>query len=137
MRQTLHPPDWSRPIGYANGIMAEGRLVFLAGQIGWTARHIFDADDLVGQIEQTLVNIVAVLAEANAGPEHIVSMTWYLTDIDEYIANSKEIGRRWRRIIGDYFPAMAVVQVTRLVEPRAKVEIQAQAVIPSRETRGS
>lgn len=130
MHETLQPGGWTPPIGYANGIAAAGRHVFVGGQIGWNARQEFETDDLVEQIEQTLRNIVAVLAEGAAAPEHLVSMTWYLTDLDAYTANLKPIGRAWRAVIGRHFPAMAVVQVGRLVEPRAKVEIQAVAVVP-------
>lgn len=130
MHEALLPAGWSPPIGYANGILAEGRMIFVGGQIGWTAKQQFETDELVGQVEQCLTNIVAVLAQARAGPQHLVSMTWYLTDIEDYLARRKDIGGAWRRIIGRHFPAMAVVQVARLVEPRAKIEIQAQAVIP-------
>lgn len=131
MHETLLPAGWSPPIGYANGILAEGRMIFLGGQIGWNARRQFETDELVGQIEQTLANIVAVLAAADARPEHLVSMTWYLTDLDDYVAQQQAIGRSYRAVIGRHFPAMAVVEVARLVERRAKVEIQALAVIGS------
>lgn len=126
----LQPAGWAQPKGYANGVAAEGRLVFVGGQIGWDAQSRFETDDLVGQVRQTLRNVVDVLAEAGATPEHVVSMTWYLTDKKDYFANLKGIGKAYREVMGRHFPAMAVVQVTALVEDRAKVEIQAMAVIP-------
>jgi enamine deaminase RidA (YjgF/YER057c/UK114 family) len=131
MHEILQPAGWAPPIGYANGIAATGRQIFVGGQIGWNARQEFESDDLVRQVEQTLRNIVAVLGAGGAEPEHIVSMTWYLTDLDDYTANLKPIGRAWRAEIGRHFPAMAVVEVARLVERRAKVEIQAVAVVPN------
>ena len=131
MHEVLQPSGWAQPLGYANGIAAEGRMVFVGGQIGWNAAQQFESDALVDQVRQTLFNIVAVVAEAGAAPEHIVSMTWYLTDLDDYGAQLKPIGRAYREIIGRHFPAMAVVGVTRLVEPRARVEIQAIAVVPA------
>jgi enamine deaminase RidA (YjgF/YER057c/UK114 family) len=131
MHQTLQPPGWARPIGYANGVAAEGRTIHVGGQIGWNAKQQFESDDLVEQVRQTLTNIVAVLAEGDATPAHLVSLTWYVTGIDEYLARQKDIGRAYRDVIGKhFFPAMALVQVVRLVEPRAKVEIQATAVVP-------
>lgn len=126
----LQPPGWAKPKGYANGIAAEGKLVFLGGQIGWNGQGQFEHHDLVGQVRQTLQNIVAVLAEANAAPEHVVSMTWYLTNKKDYLANLAGIGQAYREIMGRNFPAMAVVEVTALVEDAAKVEIQAMAVVP-------
>jgi enamine deaminase RidA (YjgF/YER057c/UK114 family) len=126
----LQPAGWARPKGYANGVAAEGKLVFVGGQIGWTGQSRFETRDLVGQVRQTLQNIVDVLAEAGAKPEHIVSMTWYLIDKKDYLANLAGIGKVYREIIGRHFPAMAVVEVTALVEDDAKVEIQAMAVVP-------
>lgn len=126
----LQPAGWVAPKGYANGIAAEGRLVFVGGQIGWNGQCQFETDDLVGQVRQTLQNVVAVLAEAGAGPEHVVSMTWYLVDKKDYLACLREIGRAYREIMGRHFPAMAAVEVAALIEDRAKVEIQAMAVIP-------
>lgn len=126
----LQPPGWVQPKGYANGIAAEGRLVFVGGQIGWNSQNRFETDDLVEQVRQTLRNVVEVLAQAGAGPEHVVTMTWYLTDKKDYLNNLAGIGRAYREIIGRHFPAMAAVEVTALVEDRAKVEIQAMAVIP-------
>lgn len=126
----LQPEGWSRPVGYANGIMARGRQIFVAGQIGWTGQCVFETDDLVGQVRQSLLNVAAVLAEAGARPEHITSMTWYFTDKAEYLANLKAIGQVYREVMGRHFPAMAAVQVVALVEDRAKIEIQATAVVP-------
>ncbi|TXL75234.1 RidA family protein [Vineibacter terrae] len=130
MHTILQPPGWVQPKGYANGIAAEGRLVFVGGQIGWNSQNRFETDDLVEQVRQTLRNVVEVLAQAGAGPEHVVTMTWYLTDKKDYLNNLAGIGRAYREIIGRHFPAMAAVEVTALVEDRAKVEIQAMAVIP-------
>jgi enamine deaminase RidA (YjgF/YER057c/UK114 family) len=126
----LQPAGWSQPKGYANGVAAEGKLVFVGGQIGWDQQSRFESDDLVGQVRQTLQNVVDVLAEAGAGPAHVVSMTWYLTDKKDYLDNLESIGRVYREVMGRHFPAMAVVQVAALVEDRAKVEIQAMAVVP-------
>lgn len=131
MHETLHPRGWAPAKGYANGVLAEGRTIHLGGQIGWNARQEFETDDLAGQVRQTLENIVAVLAEADAGPEHLVSLTWFMTDLDEYTASLRDIGAAYRDVMGRHFPAMAVVEVRRLVEKRAKVEIQAVAVLPA------
>lgn len=130
MHTILQPEGWVKPIGYANGVAARGRLVFVGGQIGWNADSQFECDDLAGQVRQTLRNVVAVLAEADARPEHITSMTWYFTDKAEYLANLKEIGAAYREALGRHYPAMAAVQVSALMEDRAKVEIQATAVVP-------
>jgi len=130
MHDILQPAGWAPPLGYANGVAAEGRLIAVGGQIGWNAEQQFDSDDLVDQVRQTLANVVAVLAAGGAVPDHLVSLTWYVTDIEEYVARQKDIGRAYRDAIGKHFPAMALVQIVRLVEPRAKVEIQAMAVIP-------
>jgi len=129
MHEILQPPGWAPPVGYANGVAASGRQIFVGGQIGWNAQQQFESDDLVDQARRTLKNIVAVLTVGSAGPEHLVSMTWYVTDIEEYLARQREIGRAYREVIGRHFPAMALVQVVRLVEPRAKVEIQAVAIV--------
>jgi enamine deaminase RidA (YjgF/YER057c/UK114 family) len=126
----LQPPGWPAPRGYANGIEASGRLVFVGGQIGWDETGAFAAD-LPGQIRQALANIVTVLAEAGAGPEHVVRLTWYLTDRASYLEQQKEIGAAYREIMGRHFPAMAVVEVVALVEEQARVEIEATAVIES------
>jgi enamine deaminase RidA (YjgF/YER057c/UK114 family) len=126
----LQPAGWAKPKGYANGVMAQGRLVFVGGQIGWNGQNQFEARDLVGQVRQTLQNIVEVLAEAGARPEHVVSLTWYLVNKKDYLDNLAGIGKVYRDVMGRHFPAMAVVQVTALVEDAAKVEIQATAVVP-------
>ena len=130
MHTILQPEGWAKPVGYANGIAARGRLVFVGGQIGWNAQQKFETDDFAGQVRQTLANVVAVLAEAGAGPHHLTSMTWYFTDKAEYLANLKGIGAAYRAVIGRHFPAMAAMQVMALIEDRAKVEIQATAVVP-------
>jgi enamine deaminase RidA (YjgF/YER057c/UK114 family) len=126
----LHPRSWKPALGYANGVAASGRMIFCGGLIGWNAEQQFESDDFIDQVAQTLRNIVAVLAEAGAGPEHIVRLTWYVTDKREYLARLKELGRVYREVIGKHFPAMALVQVVALVEDRAKVEIEATAVVP-------
>jgi enamine deaminase RidA (YjgF/YER057c/UK114 family) len=128
--QILLPPGWSRPHGYSNGIAAQGRMVFVAGQIGWDESHVIRTDSMAGQIGQTLKNTVAVLAEAGAGPQHVVRMTWYITSRSDYLDEIKEIGRVWREVMGKNYPAMAVVQVSALIESAAKVEIETTAVVP-------
>jgi enamine deaminase RidA (YjgF/YER057c/UK114 family) len=128
--QLLHPASWKKAVGYANGLMTEGRTVWLGGQIGWTGDQVFEAKDLVGQTRQTLENIVAILAEAGGRPEHIVRMTWYVTDKQDYLANLKGIGEAYRAVMGRHFPAMTMVQVVALIEDEAKVEIEATAVLP-------
>ena len=130
MHSILQPEGWAKPVGYANGIAAQGRLVFVGGQIGWNGLSIFETDDLVAQVRQTLANVIAVLAEAGAEARHIVSMTWYFTDKAEYLANLRGIGEAYRDVIGRHYPAMAAVQVAALMEDRAKIEIQAFAVVP-------
>lgn len=126
----LQPPGWPRPSGYSNGITAHGRLVFVAGQIGWNAEGVFTSDDFVDQFRQTLANVRAVLAEGEAGPEHIARMTIYLTSRREYLDRLAEIGAAWRAVMGRTWPAMAAVEVSALMEDRAKVEIEATAVVP-------
>jgi enamine deaminase RidA (YjgF/YER057c/UK114 family) len=126
----LQPPGWPRPKGYANGVSARGRMVFTAGVVGWDAQERFAAAGLAGQFRQVLVNILAILAEDGAGPEHVVRMTCYVTSRDDYVAGAAEIGAAWRELLGRHFPAMAVVEVSALVEPEAKVEIEAIAVVP-------
>ena len=126
----LHPKNWTRASGYSNGVAAEGRQVFVAGQVGWNARQEIVSDDFLAQVEQALRNIVEVLAEAAARPEHLVRLTWYVTDTREYLARSTEVGEAYRRVIGRHFPAMTLVQVAGLVDGRAKVEIEATAVVP-------
>jgi enamine deaminase RidA (YjgF/YER057c/UK114 family) len=128
--QILHPSHWKPAVGYANGVAATGRMVFTGGIIGWNAQCAFETDDFAGQVAQALQNIVEVLAEAGARPEHLVRLTWYVTDKRDYLAALKEIGRAYRQSIGRHYPAMALVQVVALVEDRAKVEIEATAVIP-------
>jgi enamine deaminase RidA (YjgF/YER057c/UK114 family) len=128
--QFLNPPDWPRPKGYSNGVSARGRMVFTAGVIGWDEREEIRSDALADQVRQALTNIVAILRAGDAAPEHLVRMTWYVTDVEEYRASLKEIGAAYRTVMGAHYPAMAVVQVVRLVEPRAKVEIEATAVVP-------
>lgn len=127
--RTLQPANWPRPKGYANGIEATGRTIFVAGQIGWDETETFVAKDFVGQFEQALRNILAVLAEADAGPEHIVRMTWFITDKQAYLAEARRVGEAYRAIIGRNFPVMSVVQVTALMEDEALVEIEATAVV--------
>ncbi len=126
----LHPKHWKAARGYANGVAASGRIVFTGGLIGWNADQAFETDDFVQQVAQTLRSIVEVLAEAGARPEHLVRLTWYVTDKHEYLGNLKALGAAYRQIIGAHYPAMALVQVVALVEDRAKVEIEATAIIP-------
>jgi enamine deaminase RidA (YjgF/YER057c/UK114 family) len=128
--QFLHPSHWKPAIGYSNGVAASGRMIFTGGIIGWNADQVFETDDFAGQVEQTLRSIVEVLACAGARPEHIVRLTWYVTDKKEYLASLKELGRAYKTIIGRHYPAMALVQVVALVEDRARVEIEATAVVP-------
>jgi enamine deaminase RidA (YjgF/YER057c/UK114 family) len=128
--KVLQPPGWATPRGYANGIAARGTLVFVGGQIGWNAQQQFESDDFITQCQQTLSNVLAVLQEAGAGPEHITRMTWYITDRDEYNARLKELGQVYRDVIGKHYPTMSCVQVSALVEARAKVEIEVTAVVP-------
>jgi len=128
----LQPQGWAPARGYANGVAAEGRQVFIAGQIGWNETCELVSDDFIAQVEQALKNIVAVLKEAGGGPEHLVRLTWYLTDKREYLSRQKELGEAYRRVIGKNFPAMSAFVVLALIEDRAKVEIEATAVIPPR-----
>lgn len=130
MNRVLLPEGWPRPKGYANGVVAEGRMVFIAGQIGWTPHGVFPEGGFAAQFRQTLENTLAVLAEAGAGPEHIVRMTWYVVDKGEYLASLREIGATWRALIGPHYPAMAVVVVSGLVEDAARLEIETTAVVP-------
>jgi enamine deaminase RidA (YjgF/YER057c/UK114 family) len=128
--KTLLPPGWPRPRGYSNGVEAEGRLVFVAGQIGWTPQGKFEQRTFAGQFRQTLDNTLAVLREAGAGPEHVARMTWYITDKRAYLAALAEIGAIWREKMGRNYPAMAVVEVKALIEDEALVEIETTAVVP-------
>ena len=131
MNEILLPEGWASPSGYTNGIAARGRLVFVAGQIGWNpATGQIETDDFAAQTEIALRNVVAVLAAAGAGPEHVARMTWYITDKPAYLAARREIGRAWREVLGRHYTAMAVVVVSALIEDRAKVEIEATAVVP-------
>ena len=127
----LEPAGWKPPKGYANGIVSEGKLIVLGGQIGWNASQEFESNEFVPQFRQTLVNIVTLLAEAGAGPENVVRLTWFITDRDAYLNSQKEMGQAYREIMGRNFPAMSVVQVVKLVEARALIEIEATAVIPN------
>ena len=126
----LQPDGWAPPKGYANGIAARGTLVFVGGQIGWNAQQQFESDDFVAQARRALQNIVAVLAEAGARPEHIVRMTWYVVDKREYLDQARTLGSVYRDVIGRHYPAMTAVEVSALIEDRAKVEIEATAVVP-------
>jgi len=128
--QILQPPSWARAKGFANGIVASGKLVFIAGQVGWTGQGEWKEKSFAGQFRQTLRNILDVLAEAKGKPEHIVRLTWYVLDRDEYLASLKEVGAAYRELMGRHYPTMAVVQVSGLVEREAKLEIEATAVIP-------
>ncbi len=129
MKQALLPEGWSRPKGYSNGIKARGTMVFTAGVVGWNEREEFESDDFVEQLRQALVNTRQILAAADASPEDIVRMTWYVTDMQAYVSNLAEIGAVWRDVFGKVFPCMACVQVISLVEERAKLEIETTAVI--------
>ncbi len=131
MHKTLLPAGWPRPKGYANGIAAEGRFVFTAGVIGWDEKETIRSDDFAAQVEQTLLNILAILGEAGAKPQHLVRMTWYVTDKQTYLNSLEGVGAAWRKIMGRVFPCMAVVEVSALVEDKALVEIEATAVVPN------
>ena len=127
--QLLQPSGWPQPKGYANGVMAEGRLVVTGGVVGWDVAGRF-ADGFVAQVRQTLENILVILAEGGARPDHLVRLTWYVVDMDEYVSNLKMLGKVYREVIGTHYPSMALVQIVRLVEPSARVEIEATAVVP-------
>src|SRR5690606_5050802 len=131
VHEVLHPKNWKATPGYSNGVAATGRMVFRSGMIGWNDQQEFETDDFAGQVRTALQSIVAVLAEAGARPEHLVRLTWYVTDKREYLAALKDIGQAYKDVIGRHYPAMALVQVVALVEDRAKVVIQAPAVIPA------
>ena len=130
LHEILHPSNWKAAKGYANGVAAEGRQVYIAGQIGWNGDQVFETDDFVGQVRQALQNIATVLAEAGGRPEHLVRLTWYVTDKAEYLARLSEVGEAYRAVLGKNFPAMTLVQVVALVDEGAKVEIEATAVLP-------
>lgn len=133
MSETINPQGWPRPSGYANGVLAEGRFLAIAGQIGWNERSELVGEDFVAQARQALVNVVAVLRAASAAPEHLVRLTWYVTDKNEYRANIEKLGAAYREVIGANYPAMALVQVAALLEEGAKVEIEATAIVPETE----
>ena len=126
----LHPAGWPRAKGYSNGIAAAGRTVCVSGMIGWDAQGVFQTDDFVGQVRQALENVVAVLAEAGARPEHIVRMTWYVVDKHEYLGAAREMGAVYRALIGNHYPTMSAVEVSALMEDRARVEIEVTAIVP-------
>lgn len=126
----LQPPGWAPPKGYSNGVAARGTFVAIGGQIGWNAAQHFETDDFAAQTRQALENVVAVLEQAGGRPEHLVRMTWYVVDSGEYLASLRELGRAYREVIGRHYPAMTAVEVSRLMEPRAKVEVEATAIVP-------
>ena len=130
MMKLLQPAGWAEPRGYANGVMAKGAMIFVGGQIGWNAQQQFESDDFIAQTRQALQNILAVLQAGGAGPEHMVRMTWYVVDRVEYIARLKELGAAYREVMGKNFPAMTCVEVSALVEERARIEIEVTAVLP-------
>ena len=130
MMKLLQPAGWAEPKGYANGVMARGAMIFVGGQIGWNAQQQFESDDFIAQTRQALLNIRAVLQAGGAGPEHMVRMTWYVIDRVEYIARLKELGAAYREVMGKNFPAMSCVEVSALVEERARIEIEVTAVLP-------
>lgn len=134
--KTLQPPEWPRPKGYANGMAARGRMIFVSGQVGWDGQGRFVSDNLTGQVKQALRNIVRVLEEGQAKPEHLVRLTWYVLSRDAYLREVREIGAAYREVVGKYFPTMSVVEVRGLVEDRALVEIEATAVVPDEESNG-
>ena len=127
----LHPKNWAPTKGFSSGVAVEGRQIYVAGQVAWNARQEIVDEDFVAQVEQALRNIVDILAEADALPEHLVRLTWYITDKREYIARASEVGQTYRRVVGRHFPAMTLVQVAALLDDRAKVEIEATAVVPT------
>lgn len=126
----LQPPDWAEPRGYANGVLARGALIFVGGQIGWNGKQEFESDDFIAQTRQALLNILAILKAGGAGPEHMARMTWYVVDRVEYLARLKELGGVYREVMGKNFPAMTCVEVSALVEERARIEIEVTAVLP-------
>lgn len=130
MLKKLQPPEWAEPRGYANGVLARGTLLFVGGQIGWNAQQAFESDDFVAQTRQTLQNVAAILQAGGAAPEHMVRMTWYVVNREEYLLNQKDLGGVYREVMGRNFPAMTCVEVAGLMEPRARVEIEVTAVLP-------
>ena len=135
--KVLQPSGWPRPKGYANGVSAKGTLIFLSGMIGWNTQEQFDAKDFAGQVRQALLNIVEVLNQAKAKPEHIVRMNWYVVDKKEYLAAAREVGVIYRQVMGRHYPAMTLVEVSGLLEPQARVEIEVTAVLPEELHHGS
>ena len=133
MMTILQPPGWARAKGFSNGIAAKGTLVFVAGQVGWTGEGKWEARDFAGQFRQALVNVIEILKEAKGEPQHVVRLTWYVLDKDEYLRSLKAVGVAYRELMGKHFPTMAVVQVSGLVEPEARLEIEATAVIPEKQ----
>ncbi|MBS1269593.1 MAG: 2-iminobutanoate/2-iminopropanoate deaminase [Gammaproteobacteria bacterium] len=131
IHQTLHPANWKPPKGYANGIVAEGKVVYLGGQVGWNRNQVFETSDFIDQVEQTLRNIADLLKEAGGEPEHLVRLTWFVLDKEEYLERLDELGVVYRKVIGRHFPAMSLVQVAGLVEEGARLEIEATAVLPA------
>lgn len=131
MLEMIQPEGWAAPKGYANGVAGNGRMLFVGGQIGWNGDCVFETDDLVEQVRQALENVLAVVRAAGGGPEHIASMTWYYVDKQDYLARLREIGAAYRAVMGKHFPAMAAVEVKALIEDRARVEVQAIALLPS------
>ena len=129
--EVIQPAGWPRPRGYANAVVAEGRMLFIAGQIGWDAEGIFHSDDFVAQARQALENVLTLLRAAGAAPEHLVRMTWYVTDRQEYLRRSRELGVAYREVLGSVYPAMTAVEVSALIEDRARVEIECTAVVPA------
>jgi len=129
MMEILHPKGWKRPKGYSNAIKANGEMIFVAGQIGWDADEKLVGEDIASQTEKALANIITILKGTGAGRDDIVRLTWYVTDISDYQAKAKEVGQAYRIVMGDHYPAMSLVEVSRLVEPNAKVEIEATAVV--------
>ncbi|MEO9902046.1 RidA family protein [Nisaea sp.] len=127
---TVQPEGWAKPKGYANGILASGKVLFIGGQIGWNGAQVFETNDFIGQMEQALRNILAVLEAAGGSPEHLTRLTWYVTDKKEYLDNQKAVGEAYRRVLGYHFPAMTMVVVADLIEDAAKIEIEATAVLP-------
>jgi enamine deaminase RidA (YjgF/YER057c/UK114 family) len=132
----LLPEGWPRPSGYSNGVAAEGRMVFVAGQVGWDATQTIRSDDFVAQVRQALENTLAVLAEAGAGPEHLVRMVWYVTEKHDYLGRLKEVGQVYRDVVGRHYPAMTLVEVSALIESGAKVEIETTAVVSNDPAKG-
>ena len=129
LHETVTPPGWAAPKGYANGVVASGRVLFLGGQIGWNAEQQFETDDFIGQMTQTLQNIKEILEAAGGGAEHLTRLTWFVTDKAEYVANQRLVGEAYRSVLGNNFPAMSLLVVADLLEPRAKIEIEATAVL--------